>query len=597
MKDIAQIVKFTKNLWPWYGVIAVLTMIVAGLSQVSPFLIRRVVVLLEDYAGQELVREDAIQTLLVLVGLLLAVELANTFIANISGYFSDVMSAKLKRLLSERYYDHLLALPQGYFDNELTGKIIARLNRTIESLGTFFKQFSGTFVQLILTALVTLCVIAIYSWPIALAIGLLFPLYFWFTKRSSDVWKETQGKINEHVDVAQGRFGEVISQIRVAKSYVQEKTEFLFFRRQYQGIIDATKEQSSRWHRYDIYRRAALNIVLAGSYGYISWQALNGQLSLPDFVLLMQLISQVQFPLFTSSFIMDAVQQAQSNSKDYFEVMNLEPAISDKPGAKKLKVTQADVRYDEVGFSYIQDQPVLQGISFRIAPGKKLALVGASGGGKSTIANLLMRLYEPQSGLITIDDQDITAVKQRSLRDVVSVVFQDASLFSGTVRENIAYGRPKARQKDIEKAAKAANAHGFIQELADGYDTELGERGLKLSGGQKQRIAIARAILKDAPILILDEATSALDSKSEAEVQRALDALMKGRTTLIIAHRLSTIKDADTIVVLDHGKIAEMGSPSELAESGGIYAELLELQDPRARNRKARLKKFDFVAR
>ena len=240
------------------------------------------------------------------------------------------------------------------------------------------------------------------------------------------------------------------------------------------------------------------------------------------------------------------------------------------------------------------DETVLHDISFVVEPGEKVALVGESGEGKTTITNLLLRLYEPDEGTIRIDGIDIRDVSQNSLRQNIAVVFQDPALFSGTIRENISYAKPAASEKDIEDAARAANALEFIQKLEDGFDTQIGERGIKLSGGQKQRIAIARAILKDAPILILDEATSSLDSKAEALVQQALNRLMKGRSTIIIAHRLSTIARVNTIVTLRQGRIDEIGSPDELADTGGIYAELLQLQSGSTERAKKRLKDFEI---
>jgi ATP-binding cassette subfamily B protein len=252
------------------------------------------------------------------------------------------------------------------------------------------------------------------------------------------------------------------------------------------------------------------------------------------------------------------------------------------------------ISYSNVTFSYESGQSVLNGVSFELPAGSKLALVGESGEGKTTISNLLLRFYEIKSGSITIDGQDISQITQESLRENIGVVFQEPALFSGTVRDNIAYGRRDASDEDVERAAEAANATGFIVKLPQGINTEIGERGVKLSGGQKQRIAIARAILKDSPILILDEATSSLDSRAEHEVQMALEELMKGRTTLIIAHRLSTIASADIIIGIQGGKVIEQGSPSELAKSGGIYAELLALQSPTAAN-KAKLKKYDIA--
>jgi ATP-binding cassette subfamily B protein len=260
-------------------------------------------------------------------------------------------------------------------------------------------------------------------------------------------------------------------------------------------------------------------------------------------------------------------------------------------------VTRGKVEYRDVDFRYDEDgKQVLRDVSFTIEPGTKLALVGESGGGKTTISNLLMSLYEPNSGQVCIDGQDLATRSRGSVRAQVATVFQDAALFSGTIRENIAYANPDASMEEIEEAARSANAEGFIKKFPNGYDTEIGERGIKLSGGQKQRLSIARALLKNAPILILDEATSSLDSRAERDVQVALDRLMKNRTTLIIAHRLSTIAGVDRIVTLKDGRVDEVGSPQELATTGGIYAQLLELQLGATKTAKKQLAKFDINA-
>ena len=280
-------------------------------------------------------------------------------------------------------------------------------------------------------------------------------------------------------------------------------------------------------------------------------------------------------------------QRAVANTRDYFAVLDQEP---EQEPSGRLAVSKGHVAFKNVTFSY-DNTPVLKDLSFELPAGQIAALVGESGQGKTTITSLLLGLYAPDKGQILVDNQDITDVSYGSLRAASSVVFQEPALFSGTVRENIAYGRPGASLAEVEKAARAANAHEFISKFEKGYDAPIGERGLKLSGGQKQRIAIARALLKDAPILILDEATSSLDTKSERQVQQALERLMKGRTTLIIAHRLSTIQAADQIITLKDGRVDEIGSPAKLAESGGIYDQLLKLQ---AHQDKKRLKSYDL---
>ena len=302
----------------------------------------------------------------------------------------------------------------------------------------------------------------------------------------------------------------------------------------------------------------------------------------------------IRIPIFSISFIIDSSQRAISNTKDYFEVMDVEPQIEDLQNAKELEVSKGIIQFNGVDFSYDKEK-VLSGLSFKLEFNSKTALVGESGEGKTTITSLLMRLYEPSKGTILIDDTDIADVTQHSLRDNIGVVFQEPALFSGTISENIAYARPDATEDDIVSAAKSANAHEFISKFEKSYDSQIGEKGLKLSGGQKQRIAIARAFLKNAPILILDEATSSLDSRSEISVQKALAKLMDDRTTLIIAHRLSTIENVDKIITLKNGTVNEIGSPKELANSGGIYDQLLKLQKGHTEDSKKKLKQFDIA--
>ena len=305
---------------------------------------------------------------------------------------------------------------------------------------------------------------------------------------------------------------------------------------------------------------------------------------------------QLRIPLFTISFLVGQTQRALADSREYFLAMDESSYPQDQSEAKSLALSRGEVEFNNVSFGYDLDKAVLSHISFKIEPGTKTALVGESGEGKTTITNLLLGLYRTTSGTITIDAQEINKLTKQSLRANIGMVFQDPALFSGTIWENIAYANPKASGEQVELAAKAANAHGFIEKFDKKYLTEIGERGLKLSGGQKQRIAIARALLKDAPILILDEATSNLDSKAEREVQGALNNLMKSRTTLIIAHRLSTISHVDQIVTLKNGRVDEVGTPLELSKSGGIYEQLLKLQrDDKSQSAQIKLKKYEIA--
>ncbi len=530
-----------------------------------------------------------------LVSMVFLQDLGTTVFSNLGGYIGDMMTVRLRRTLSNKYFEHLLSLPQSYFDTELTGKIINRLSRSIDQITVFIQAMSNNFLQFIFTAVFSLIFVALISWPTALMLATLYPIFIFMTVRTSNKWQSYQQDINVHRDIATGRFAEAISQIKVVKSFIREKTELLFFDRHLNSANNISKPQSILWHREDTKRRTILNVVFFAVYMFIFVQASKGTFTPGQAVTLFLLAFNIRFPIFTISFLVENTQKAVADSKDYFEVMDIKSTIMDIENAKKLNVNKGAISFSDVKFSYSKEA-VLRGLNFDIKPDTKVALVGESGEGKTTITNLLMRLYEPTGGTIQIDGQDITKVTQKSLRENIGVVFQEPALFSGTIRENIAYANPKASDAMIIAAAKAANAHEFIIKFEEKYDSQIGERGLKLSGGQKQRIAIARAILKDAPILILDEATSSLDNKSELLVQEALERLMKGRTTIIIAHRLSTIQNVDTIITLQKGVVQEIGSPESLAKSGGIYARLLELQHHKSTEAsKKQLKSFELA--
>jgi len=588
MRHILRIIKFSRSLWRYYAAISVFTILLSLISLILPLVTGKVIDELR------LGTDASISFVLWMAVIIFVIDVASTILSNVSGYFGDQMEVRLTKILSERYYRHILSLPQQFFDAELSGKIINRLNRSIMQIASFIQMMSNNFLQFIFSTIFSLIVVAIYSWQVALLLFSLYPIFIFMTVRTSNIWQKYQKRKNEHGDIASGRFAEAIGQVKAVKSFNQEPRELKFFGGHLSRIIGINRPQSIYWHKNDIIRRLVLNLIFFGVYSFIFVQAAQGHLTPGEAVALILYAMNIRIPIFTISFLVENTQRAVADSRDYFEIMEIEPAIKDKPGASALNVTQGAIRFDGVAFAY-DKKLVLKDISFNVEPDTKIALVGESGEGKTTLTNLLMRLYEPQKGKISIDSQDIADVSQTSLHAAIGVVFQDPALFSGTIKENISYANAKATLKEIEAAARAANAEEFIKKLEHGYDTEIGERGLKLSGGQKQRIAIARALLKNAPILILDEATSSLDSKSEAMVQKALERLMKKRTTIIIAHRLSTIQSVDKIITIRNGAIDEIGTPKQLAATNGIYAQLLALQQraPTARTRK-QLKDYEI---
>jgi len=597
VRSIIRVLRSTQELWRHYVGIILCSVAVTATGLLTPFIIKAAT---DHVVAATQGEATGVATVVWLAAALLAADLANTLLSNIGGYLGDTMAARLRATLSARYFAKLLSLPQRYFDDELTGAVINRLSRSITEVTGFLNMFANSFFQMLLTVVAVLAVTGFYSLPMALLLAAIYPIFMWLTTKTSTRWQALETQKNRELDIAGGRFAEVISQIRVVKSFVQERRELAAFTRRYDSTVGTTQTQSRYWHGMDAARRAALNVLFFGIFAILFVQTARGEFTIGVMVLLIQLVTMARQPVFSMSYMVDSAQRAVAGSRDYFRAMDelseaeTLPALpAEGPGRRR---GPAGIELEQVSFGYAGGADVLHDLTFSIRPGEHIAFVGESGGGKTTLVSLLMRLYEPTSGAIRIDGADITSLPLEELRSGIGVVFQDPSLFSGTIRENIAYGSPAATDEDVAAAARSANAHEFVSRLPLGYDSPIGERGVKLSGGQKQRIAVARAMLKDAPVLVLDEATSSLDSRSERLVQEGLERLMADRTTLIIAHRLSTISAVDRIVTLKDGRVDEIGTPEELAASGGIYAQLLALQASSSTRDRKRLRQFDIRA-
>lgn len=611
MGALVRVLRTAGELWPWYLGIILTSIGVALTSLATPFIIARAT---DEVVAQVGGSGGTLLTLVWLALALLAAELLNTVLTNLGGYLGDTMAMRLRAILSSRYFAKLLSLPQRYFDSQLTGAVINRLQRSITEVTQFLQMFANNFFPTLITVVAVVGIAAFFSWPLAVLIVIIYPLFTWLTALTSKRWQRLEAAKNLELDAAGGRFAEVIGQIKVVKSFVRERAELDAFDDHYRAVVATTEQQSRWWHNMDVLRRGALNVIFFGIYLIVFAQAAAGRYSLGDMVLLLQLVAMARTPVMMMSFLVDSSQHAIAGSASYFEVMDAEaephaavsavesPRLDGEPEPTPAPPALAwpsvpgapAIAFRDVSFGYDSDEEVLHDISFEVAPGEKVALVSESGGGKTTLVNLLLGLYRPDAGEIDLAGVDTADAPLGDVRRQIGVVFQDASLFSGTIAENLSYGHPGASRGELEAAASRAYAHEFVAKLAHGYDTLIGERGIRLSGGQKQRIAVARAMLKDAPLLVLDEATSALDSRSERLVQAGLEDLMADRTSLIIAHRLSTISAVDRIITLKDGRIDEIGTPDELAESGGIYAELLALQASSTRRSRKKLAAYDI---
>ncbi|WP_331715582.1 ABC transporter ATP-binding protein [Tessaracoccus coleopterorum] len=436
-----------------------------------------------------------ISTLIWLAGALLVLSLANTLLTNLTGYWGDLMATRLRAILSRRYYHKLLRLPQRYYDNELTGTIISRLNRSITSITDFLQMFSNNFFPMLITVFAVLVIALVYSPWLALLLIIIYPAFVWLTALTSKKWQVWEHRKNDHYDIAGGRFAEVVGQMRVVKSFVTERNELARFGGHYDDAVSLTAEQSAFWHKMDTLRRAVLDVVFFVIFAIIFVQTAQGAFTIGVMVMLIQLVNMAKQPVTGMSYLVDTTQRAIAGSEEFFKVM----AEIDEPNSplaldvatEQPTVAWGDddpvVSFDGVSFGYGDTTDlVLKNIDLAINRGERVAFVGESGGGKTTLVNLLMKLYPATSGTVHVHGQSVHDVPSELLRREIGVVFQDASLFSGTIRENIAYGIDGVTDEQLATAARRANALTFIDRLKDGFDTEIGERGIKLSGGRSR---------------------------------------------------------------------------------------------------------------
>lgn len=588
MKNLAKIIKISKPLHHLVVIIAILILTGAILGLVAPILSKFIV---DEIVARVSGNGGNVERLITLIVIAFGVNLLNLIAVSISERIGDHFAGRLRQFLTEKFYDKVLTLPQSYFDSEVSGKIVNQLSRGITSTQGFLNTATNFILPTFVQSIFTIAVLAYYNLPIAFFTFILFPIYLSISYYSTVKWGKEEVLKNAIDDRSRGRMQEVISNISLVKSFTSEKHEYDTVSKDLKDINVIYARQSQTFHIFDFFRGLSLNIILFIINLIVFYETFSGRLSIGEMVLILQLVNQARIPLFAMSFILTQLQMAEAGSKEYLEVLGLTSKEDYTKKSKDEKVKDPTITFKDVTFSYNKSEKVLDKVSFSIKKNESVALVGHSGAGKSTIINLILKFYDPTGGQILLKDLDYKKLDHGFVRNNISLVFQENELFSTSVKENVAYGKPEASDQDVIKALKLANAWDFVQKLPKGIYNEVGERGVRLSGGQKQRIQIARAIMKNAPILILDEATSSLDAKSEKEVQDALENLMKHKLVIIIAHRFSTIQNVSKVLVVSDGKIVESGTPQALAKTKGIYAELLNYQ---VEGNKKLLEKFDI---
>ena len=478
--------------------------------------------------------------------------------------------------LRDALYSKLLRLSFGWFDRQQTGQLMSRATVDVQSVRFFLGYGLIFFFQHVFTVVGVTVLVFVLSWKLAL-VGLAFAPFtvaiaYRYSSVSHPVLREVQQRMADVATVAE----ENVVGVHVVKSFAQEQAEQDKFERRSGALF----RQSVRANRQRAFYVPVLGFLpMLGQASVLlvgGTMVVNGSLTLPQFVSFNLYLAMLVFPLRMLGMWIGEGQRATASGERIFQVIDESEDIRDEPGAVELPEGPGRVRFEGVTFGYDPDRPVIEELDLELEPGKTVALIGHTGAGKTTLASLVPRFYDVQRGRVTVDGHDVREVTVRSLRREIGAIAQDPFLFSASVRENIAFGRPDATDEDVERAARLAQAHEFVEALPDGYDTVIGERGITLSGGQRQRIAIARALVLDPRILVLDDATASVDATTEAKIRLGLGEAKRGRTTVIVAHRLSTIALADEIVVLEHGRVTARGTHDDLIGVSDVYREIYE---------------------
>ena len=494
-------------------------------------------------------------------------------------YWGHIFGNRIEQDMRRDVFSHLEKLPFSFYDTNRTGKIMARATTDLFEITELAHHGPEDFFIAILTIFGSFFLLLKIRWELAIIVIISMPIILFIVIFSRRNLSKTSKKVKETTAEINANLESSISGIRVTKGFVNEELEnknFDAMNKKYSHAKRIRFKYMAFFHSNIELCNNLLSLLVLAAGGYF---IMKGKMTLPDLVAANLFIASFTAPIRKLTNFVEQFSTGMAGFSRFLEIMQTEPEEPDSPNAVEILASRGNISFEHVNFSYANNIQVLSDINFTVKSGEKFALVGSSGGGKSTICNLIPRFYEISEGQILLDGINIKKIKRNSLRNQIGIVQQDVFLFAGSVRENISYAKPNATDQEIILAAKRAEIHDDIMNMPDGYETIVGERGIKLSGGQKQRISIARCFLKNPPILILDEATSALDTATEIKIQKAFDELSKGRTTIVIAHRLSTIKNADKIAVINHKTICETGTHSDLIAKQGEYYKLCQAQN------------------
>ena len=545
--------------------------IIAGVDLAFPLITRT--------ALYDLLPNEMYQTFFVIMVAVLGFYVLRSFLQYIIAYYGHTFGIRVEADIRADLFRHLQDMGYDFYNNNRTGQLMSRLTSDLFDLTELAHHGPEDLLTASLTIIGALIVMGMICWPLALVVAVTIPIFLLtvmtMRKKMSRVSKEVKKKtahINTEIESS-------LSGIRTAKAFANEEVEYARFTAANDQFKTSKRDFHKAMGRFFSsmeFFLCSLNVLVIGVGGFM---IMKGKLDYKDLLTFTLYIASFVSPMRKISGFSELFANGFAGLNRFVDIMRTEPSLQDKPDAKPLENVKGEIRVENVSFAYRDDLAVLRNVSLTVQPGQTIAVVGPSGGGKTTLCQLIPRFYDVNEGAILIDGQDVRDVTQRSIHESIGIVQQDVFLFADTIFENIRYGKPDASFEEVVEAAKKAEIYEDILAMPQGFDTYVGERGTMLSGGQKQRVAIARIFLKNPPILILDEATSALDSVTEAKIQRAFDALAKGRTTLIIAHRLSTIRAASRIISIADGLITECGTHEELVQTDGIYAQLYKTQN------------------